>query len=942
MEMGYFDQENYRGINFSKRAILLGKWLCIVSIILPFLNFIGRTLHVGLMTRFHKDLPAMTLNTSIGLIVLALSVLILLYRKYSTLKGYLFFFCGVASLIGIATIFEHVSSIDLGIDNVGRPSFFAALNIVLLSVAIILVYKKKGRHLFHYITLFVMSICLVVITGYLFSTKNFHGFPIFPGAVPMALNTAIAFVLLCIALLCVDPKDGFMNLLTSNTQSGHFARGMSLAILIVPPALGLLTRLSTILGIIDVTVQVSIFMMLLIAFWFGITWRLTKKGEEKEIEILYLTQKLKASEEKVKLTLAKASDGIFTADHNGYYIDVNEAGCRLLGLSRKEIIGKHIRDFIPKDELPKLEEKMKSIKNDEPVPLTEWNMKTHSGEYIPVEVSDTVLKDGRWIGIVRDISERIESRKKLQNSEQKFRGLLEAAQDAIVIVDSKGLIVFINQQTLNWFGYKESELYQRPIEILVPDQFRDKHIMQRNGFLESPIARPMGRGIELFARRKDGSEFPVEVALSPSMSAEGRLITAVIRDISEAKKREQETLFLAEIGKSLSESLDPDIILSLSAGLIVPRLADCCVIRSKDEDGRFRAKKIVHRDPAKVQRFTDYTNMVVDSTEIHNTLDDMILKGETFVSIGGIRTAPLYIKPELQGIVKELNIHSFIVVPLKPKNDVLGTISFILTDSTRSFELSDVSFFERVTQRISLSLENAKLYRDATKAIKTREDVLSVVSHDLKNPLAFITLKTQLLGRSKEITPEKLVDFTKGISKATSQMQHLIDDLLDFAKLESGTFKLDLLPHNVNSLINPLIEIISTQAAEKQIHFDVQIKDYMADIVCDADRIRQVLSNLLGNAIKFTQNGGTITLTIKSEETGTLFCVTDNGPGIPKEHLEKIFDRFWQMESTRKMGSGLGLSICKAIVQAHGGKIWAESKEMKGSQFYFTIPSRIS
>lgn len=942
MVMRYFDEENYRGINFSKRAILLGKWLCIISIVLPFLNFMGRYFHIGLMTRFHEDLPAMTPNTSIALIVLSLAILILLNNKSSAFKKYLLVFCSVALFIGLATMWEHISQIDLGIDNLGRPSFFTALNFFLMSIAIFLAYKRKARHLFHYITLFVMSICLVVITGYLFSTKNFHGFPIFPGAVSMALNTAIAFILLSVALLCVDPKDGFMKLLTSNTQSGHFARGMSLAILIVPPALGLLTRLSTIFGIIDVTMQISIFMMLLIAFWFGITWRLTKKGEEKEIKIRFLTQKLKASEEKVKLTLEKASDGIFTADHNGYYTDVNEAGCRLLGLSRKEIIGKHIKDFIPKSELPKLEEKMKSLKNDKLIPLTEWNMKTHSGEYIPVEVSDTVLKDGRWIGIVRDISERIEARKKLQNSEQKFRGLLEAAQDAIVIVDSKGLIVFINQQTLNWFGYKESELYQRPIEILVPDHFKDKHIIQRNGFLESPIARPMGRGIELFGRRKDGSEFPVEVALSPSMSAEGRLVTAVIRDITEAKKREQETHFLAEIGKSLSESLDPDIILSLSAELIVPRLADCCIIRNKDEDGRFRAKKIVHRDPAKVQRFMDYTNMVVDSTEIHNTLDDMILKGETFVSIEGIRTAPLSIKPELQEIIKELNIHSFIVVPLKPKNDVLGTISFILTDSTRSFELSDVSFFERVTQRISLSLENAKLYRDATQAIKTREDVLSVVSHDLKNPLAFITLKTQLLGKSKEITPEKLADFTKGISKATGQMQHLIDDLLDFAKLESGTFTLDLAPHNVNSLINPLIEIISAQAAEKQITFDVQIKNHMAELVCDADRIRQVLSNLLGNAIKFTQNGGAISLAIQGEESGTLFCVTDNGPGIPEEHLEKIFDRFWQLENTKKMGSGLGLSICKAIVQAHGGKIWAESKEMKGSRFYFSIPSRLA
>jgi PAS domain S-box-containing protein len=936
--MGSLDENTFRPIYFTQRSLRLGKWLCGICLAIPILNFLGRFLHLRLLSKIHQDLPPMTPNTSFVLLAFAICIFIMLSRKNLKFGNLIPIVCSVGILVGFGTIVEYVSGINLRIDNVGRPSFLSSINTMLMGVSIILAYKNIGRTIFQYITLFILSVCLVVVTGYLFSTKNFHGFPIFVGAAPMALNTAIAFTLLSIALLCVDPKRGFMNLLTSSTQSGHFARGMSLAILTVPPALGLLTRLGTMAGIINVTFQISIFMLLLIAFWFIITWRLTRKGEEKELEILSLSEKLKVSEEKIKLVLNKASDGIFTANLDGIYTDVNEAGCSMLGLSRKEIIGKHIREFLPKEEFQKLDKKLETIRHDEVPGLMKWNMKTHSGEFIPVEVSDTLLKDGRWIGIVRNIKDRVEAEKILQNSERKFRGLLEDAQDAVVIVNSTGRIVFVNHQVLNWFGYIDGELAGKPIEVLVPERFRKKHVSQRNGYLENPISRPMGRDLELFGLRKDGSEFPIDVALSPSESSEGRIVTAVIRDNTEIKKREAEINFLSDIGSKISETLDIDAIMSKSAELIVPNLADCCVIRSLDDGLRFKAKKVLHRFPEEQKKLEEYAEHMETSQEIRDTLTDIIMKGESFVSIGGIKSDHIPFSPYMQSIVSGLNIHSFVVVPLSSKNAIVGTISFILVDPCRSFELSDVKFFESVALRICLSMENAKLYKVSTQAVKTREDVLSIVSHDLKNPLAFISLKTELLTRSKELSIEKVNDFSKGIMKATKQMQILIQDLLDFAKLESGTMTLDVQSHDVNSLISPLIDITTTQATDKKILFDVKIDPEIQSIRCDDNRIRQVISNLIGNAIKFTKNGGAILLELKKDDSNVLFIISDNGPGICPEDLEKIFERFWQSRDTRKMGSGLGLSICRYIVEAHGGKIWAESKIGEGSKFYFSLP----
>lgn len=754
----------------------------------------------------------------------------------------------------------------------------------------------------------------------------------------MAINTAFGFILLSISLLCVDPKKGFMNLLTSETQSGHFARGMSLAILTVPPALGFITHLATLTGFINVTLQVSIFMLLLITFWFIITWRLTRHGEEREIEILFLTEKLKISEEKVKLVLEKASDGIFTADMNGNYIDVNEFGCRMFGYKREEIIGRNIRHFLPKSEYYKLDQKMHQIKHDGATQLTEWTMLKKNGETLSVEISDTLLKDGRWVGIVRDIEDRVRANKAMENSERKFRGLLEAAQDAVVIVNSNGMIDFMNGQALNWFGYKGQELKGQSIETLIPERYRLRHVSQRNGYLSNPIARPMGRDLELFGRRKDGSEFPVDVALSPSETADGMIVTAVIRDITDIKKREREINFLADLGNKLSESLDDCKILSIAAELVVPGLADCCMIRSQDERGNFRTQKIVHRNPAFLEKMEAYSRTVEAAPETQRTLNEMIMKGESFISVGGIKSA-VYVHPEVQKHLDELHIHSYIVVPLKPKSTVVGTMSFILDDPHRSFELSDIRFFENVAHRICLSLENAKLYKDAKQAIKIREDVLSIVSHDLKNPLSYITLKTQLLHKDKDAFDEKLSKFTSSIAKATGQMQTLIDDLLDFAKLESGTLKIDCENHNVHAILSPLIDIVTTHATEKNISLDFKVDSSVTSVFCDSDRIRQVLSNLLGNAIKFTQPGGHISLLINQEDNHVHFCVEDNGPGISPDYLEKIFDRFWQSDETKKKGSGLGLSICKSIVLAHNGKIWAESEEGRGSKFHFVLPS---
>ncbi len=503
-------------------------------------------------------------------------------------------------------------------------------------------------------------------------------------------------------------------------------------------------------------------------------------------------------------------------------------------------------------------------------------------------------------------------RHELINSEQKFRGLIETARDAIVVLNQLGKIIFVNHQVERWFGYLKKELIGHELNVLVPP------------------------GNDLVGKRKDGSTFPVELSFSPSESDEGRLITTVIRNISDTKKREVQTALVAKLGQRLTETLDFDVIINDSADMLVPEFADYCVIRIADNKGRLYSKKVAHKDHNMVERYEMFVQKLERSKVIQNALGELIRNGKTIISVPE-SSFRCDVDPELRRITNDIGIHSYIVVPLIPRNTVSGTLSFVMTDPHRGFQKEDIQFFEDIGHRIALSMENAKLYKDATQAIKTREEILSVVSHDLKSPLAAIKMRLEVMRRARVLTEEKLLEHTEKISKTLDHMQSLISDILDFAKLESGTFSLDRCDHTLKEVVMPLVEIIEPQAHAKNIKFQVNIFDGEHTVNCDVMRIRQVLSNLLSNAIKFTQVGGTINLVVTKTNDKIQFCVTDTGWGIASENIDKVFERFWQSTTTKKMGSGLGLSICKAIVEAHGGKIWVESELQVGSKFYFSI-----
>jgi signal transduction histidine kinase len=285
---------------------------------------------------------------------------------------------------------------------------------------------------------------------------------------------------------------------------------------------------------------------------------------------------------------------------------------------------------------------------------------------------------------------------------------------------------------------------------------------------------------------------------------------------------------------------------------------------------------------------------------------------------------------------------SVLVVPLAARSRVFGTMTFLQTTSERRFAKSDLAFAQDLAARVALALDNARLYARLRVAVKTRDEVLSVVSHDLRNPLAAINAAASLAMRGLDAvgspeatrTPRRNLELVR---RTALRMSALIERLLDIARLDVPE-SLDVRPHEPESLVREAVELEQPLAIAKRIALVSQTRGPLPPIVADRERLNRVFENLVGNAIKFTPEGGRIIVSAELAGDAVSFAVTDTGPGIAKTDMEHVFERYWRAKRTPGVGAGLGLAIAKAIVQAHGGEIRVENLPEGGARFSFTIP----
>ncbi len=405
-----------------------------------------------------------------------------------------------------------------------------------------------------------------------------------------------------------------------------------------------------------------------------------------------------------------------------------------------------------------------------------------------------------------------------------------------------------------------------------------------------------------------------------------------LRQTKEAQENLQATerraAFLAQTGKIVSENPDPQAALKQVATLSVDWLANICLIELAGGSGLLRPIALAIAGTEREPLFR----------ALHRDLPQGL--GSVFSTHHVLQAGTPVLESDVEeSRLSSLGVSSLILVPLKARGRALGVLLLCRVEEGASYVESDLQFAQELSHQTALAIDNARLLQEAEEGLRMREELLSTVAHDLRNPLTNIRMNSELLlSQRPNGTLATIEKQAAAIQDSSANMERLIHDLLDLTKIESGRIVLDRRPHDADDLITSCLNMLAPQIHAHGIEIVKEV--HAGEAIADADRSRviQVLSNLIGNAIKFTGKGGRIRIEATATGDGIRFSIVDNGPGIPAEQLPHIFDRYWQARRTRGATSGLGLSIARGIVEAHGGRIWVESALHIGTRFFFTLP----
>jgi len=413
-----------------------------------------------------------------------------------------------------------------------------------------------------------------------------------------------------------------------------------------------------------------------------------------------------------------------------------------------------------------------------------------------------------------------------------------------------------------------------------------------------------------------------------------------LRDISEQKRIEHEQRLLAEAGRVLvNAGSDPERLLTDVADLLMREFGDFCVVDVIDQGQPWRYK-VVHSDPARAAACEALARYPLQRELSYLLAETLRTRSRSLVS----EVTPEYLESIAQGrehlaILRALAPTSFVAVPLFAREQFLGVLGVGSSRTARRFGRRDAEMLEELASRIALAIDNARLHSALQKAVLARDDVLGIVAHDLRSPLNTIVLQSQMLEASD---PPKRCgqSASDSIVRAAMRMNRLIQDLLDVTRAEAGR-EISIIKEAVapRTLVADAIELQRNALQASKRTLLAEVEENLPDVDADRQRILQVFDNLLGNAAKFTSCGN-ITVGAAARGAEVLFWVADEGAGIPPAAIPHLFERFWQAERGDHRGAGLGLSIVRGIVDAHGGRVWVESALGRGTTFYFTLPPR--
>jgi PAS domain S-box-containing protein len=643
-------------------------------------------------------------------------------------------------------------------------------------------------------------------------------------------------------------------------------------------------------------------------------------------------------------TIYQHNPSIFlTTDDLNVVTDINEFGAAYLGYAPSELVGRPAVDIVdPRDRERFLDHVGSCLRSPGTTHRIEIRKLGRDGQLLWVRENARAVTgaDGELVVLnsCEDITDRVEAEQALRRSEEQLRQVADSLREVLWVADGAfEKLTFVSPSFERIWGRSRESLYADPRVLIrsVPRECRATVVeglerMGRERFgMEFPILKPDGERREISLRG-----FPV---LDPA--GKTRRIVGIAEDVTDRRRVEERRAFLAEAGRVLASSLDYERTLRNLADLAVSRLADWCVV-DLCEDGTIRRVAVAHADPALAPVAERYQQAFPPDPEGSAGGPRVIRTGEPEMieKIDEALIRRITRSDEQFEMLSGLGISAAMTVPLKLEDRVLGAIT-VLRSGGGTFDADDLQTAELLAARAALEIEKARLFREANEAKRLREDVLSVVSHDLRNPLNTIMMSAGFLGETEMAGDPAVRKQLEIISRSATQMNHLIGDLLDVAQIEGGGLVLEKERQEVRLLISEACASFQPLADGKGISLSCQVPEELPPIPVDRGRLLQVFSNLIGNAVKFTDEGGRIDVSATPDRDCIRFLVADNGSGIHAEDLPRLFDRFYQSSTTKKGGAGLGLAIVKGIVEAHGGRVEIASRPGLGTTFSFILPS---
>jgi PAS domain S-box-containing protein len=530
-----------------------------------------------------------------------------------------------------------------------------------------------------------------------------------------------------------------------------------------------------------------------------------------------------------------------------------------------------------------------------------------------------------------------ESQAALEESHARYADLYDFAPVAYLRMDRSAKILEANLTAATLFRSERGKLLGRPLTALVTSTSRP--------LLLAHVRACFGEAIRVTSEISvggRGGSVVVQITSTPVLDADGRAIAckSTLTDVSEQKHAQEVLRFLGQASTTLSASFDYASTISETIEQAVPLLGDIAVADIFDRDDELRRIQVAAGD-------SRHYRLARIARSVHPPCGPGTPLGWVLHSCQPLVLADCQartLRGEADGLVHEAFVQacmpqSLMYVPILARGTALGALTFMTSTSGRRFGDQEIRSVVDLGNRMALAIENARLYEQATRAIKTREQVMSVVSHDLKNPLMGILLSTELLlSRAPAEERRRAWKQLDRIRRGVQQMRHMVEDLLDASGIEAGRLLIELGRHRADDLLRDALELLEPIAQAKAVEVKADFGAPAVELVCDRHRIVQVLNNLIGNAIKFTPRSGEVTISLARAGADLVFTIQDSGPGIAGDLLPHLFQRYVQSDATARQGRGLGLFIARGIVQAHGGRIWADPNAKRGARFQFTIP----